>query len=245
MQGDPFGVSFSPSAGPTGDGGSKPTPVQQAIQTLSLKIPKNPGAGAIAPGALLNSPGGGAVGGNPNDAMILEQIRKMLFGTKPGQVGMGPQMPTAPDMGSQPSVPPPPQGGGFGPGPIGTGAPMPKAAMQQPGVGFKSLAAMYQPFQSPSPQAPTPPPAPPQAPAPPPPQAPAPSFLAILEQLLNPGQASAPPPNTPQFAPRFTPVEGTGAPGQPPPPQTDTVPYGDDGIGFEDPGEGLQRVWRG
>jgi hypothetical protein len=172
MQGDPFGVSFNPAGGqgPSGQPqGQKPSPIQQAIQTLSLKIPKNPGAGAIAPEALLNSQGGGAIGGNSNDAMILEQIRKMLFGTNPGQIGTGPQMPRSlPDVGVE---------GGF-----------------QPQFG--------------SPQ-------PPQMGAP------------------------APQPQAPQLTPHFTPVEGTGAPGQPP-----SQPFGNTG-GFEDNGEGLQRMWRG
>jgi hypothetical protein len=179
MQGDPFGVSFNPTGGPSGPGGQqgqKPSPVQQAIQTLSLKIPKSNGPGAIAPDALLNSPGGGAIGGNSNDAMILEQIRKMLFGTKPGQIGTGPQMPQSGDQGMAPG------GGGFMPPPMPGGG------------GFQPSAQMGAP---------------------------------------------APPPQAPQLTPHFTPVEGTGAPGQPP-----SQPFGNTG-GFEDNGEGLQRMWRG
>lgn len=113
MASDPFGVSFVP----TGAGGSKPqnapgqrpTPVQQAIQTLSLRIPKTAGASAFAPQALLNSAGSGALGGNPNDASVLEQIRRMLFG---GRLGTQP-MPMAPDPGTMTpyGTPPTPDSG--------------------------------------------------------------------------------------------------------------------------------------
>src|SRR6185503_7874749 len=66
--------------GNTDPNGQKPTPIQQAIQTLSLRIPRTVGAGSPIPGQLLNAPGGSALGGNPNAAALLEQIRRMLFG---------------------------------------------------------------------------------------------------------------------------------------------------------------------
>lgn len=103
---DPFGVSFSP-AGPSRQGqaqsGQKPSPVQQAIQTLSLRIPRVVGAGSVAPQALLSSPGGAAVGGDPNAASLLEAIKRLLFGgggTAPGTVGTGAPLPRD---GGQPS----------------------------------------------------------------------------------------------------------------------------------------------
>lgn len=80
---DPFGLSFSPGAqnGPNGQplNGSKPSPIQQAIQTLSLKIPRSPGASAFTATPLLTSPGGSGFG-NPNSVAALEQLRRMLFG---------------------------------------------------------------------------------------------------------------------------------------------------------------------
>ena len=60
-----FGVSFMPGAdaqngqGRTGSGPGAPrNPVQEAIQVLSLRMPKVFGARAIAPAPLLTSPGG-------------------------------------------------------------------------------------------------------------------------------------------------------------------------------------------
>lgn len=89
---DPFGISFSPSDqnGPNGQvNGQRPNPVQQAIQTLSLRIPRVAGASAFTAQPLLNSPGGGALGGDPNSASILEQLRRMLFGTPAGAPSAG------------------------------------------------------------------------------------------------------------------------------------------------------------
>lgn len=141
MQGDPFGVSFSPAgnqgAGGQPQGGQRPTPIQQAIQTLSLRIPRNAGAGAFTSQTLLDSPGGGAVGGAPNDALLLEQIKRLLFGNQPpGQMGKPSPMPRD---NSQP--------GGTMPGPT-------------PG-GFQPSAQVGGPSSfAPPPAAPPPPPAP-------------------------------------------------------------------------------------
>lgn len=103
---DPLGVSFSP----TGDDGptAKPSPVQQAIQTLSLRIPTHAGASAFTPQSLL-SPMGGR--GGPNDA-ILEFLRKLLF----GQPGGGGSLAGGP-MGAPPpgGIPPPGVTPGGGP----------------------------------------------------------------------------------------------------------------------------------
>lgn len=108
---DPLGLSFMPGdAGNADPNKSQQSPVQQAIQTLSLRIPRTVGAGSAAPGQLLNSPGGSALGGNVNSAALLEQIRRMLFGgganfgtpTAPG----APVLPTpSPAMGPMPGAP--------------------------------------------------------------------------------------------------------------------------------------------
>lgn len=104
---DPLGISFMPGA--QGDQGNNPqqTPVQQAIQTLSLRIPRVVGAGSLAPGQLLNAPGGAGLGGNPNSAALLEQIRRMLFGggSVPGPGQFHPALPHLPgEPGGTPRV---------------------------------------------------------------------------------------------------------------------------------------------
>lgn len=75
---DSFGLSFSP--GQDTPNGQKPTPVQQAIQTLSLRIPSRAGASAFTPQGLLPSPteSAGTVGGAPD--LLLEAIKRLLFG---------------------------------------------------------------------------------------------------------------------------------------------------------------------
>jgi hypothetical protein len=99
---DPFGVSFSPTGqnGPNGQPqapGSRPSPIQQAIQTLSLRIPRVAGASAFTAQPLLTSAGGSGLG-DPNSAAVLEQLRRMLFGSPAGMS----QGPTAPSpMGGQ------------------------------------------------------------------------------------------------------------------------------------------------
>lgn len=71
-----FGVSFLPSdqnspnnQNPLGNAGGAP-PLQQAIQLLSLRLPHVVGSQGLAPGPLLQSPGG----------MGLAEILKQLFG---------------------------------------------------------------------------------------------------------------------------------------------------------------------
>lgn len=83
---DPFGISFAPTSdGAQPNGGARPSPIQQAIQTLSFKIPRVAGASAFTAQPLLTAQGGDALGGNPNSAALLEQIRRMLFGQQGGQ----------------------------------------------------------------------------------------------------------------------------------------------------------------
>lgn len=136
---DPFGVSFSPAnqqSGNTQQQQGRPTPVQQAIQTLSLRIPRVAGAGSLAPQALLNSPGGANVGGPVDAASMLEQIKRMLFGNQqPGQIGTGPDLPRD-NGGSAPMPPSPMDPGGRGmpvPGPGGFTPPW-QPPPQQPGA---------------------------------------------------------------------------------------------------------------
>lgn len=133
---DPFGLSFSPGGqnGPNGQptNGQRPTPIQQAIQTLSLKIPRVAGASAFTAQPLLNSPGGMGLGGNPNSAAMLEQLRRMLFGGGPdmngtGVTGMQTSQPSGgPDLAAIMSQLFGPQSGSGAPmGQSGSGAPLP------------------------------------------------------------------------------------------------------------------------
>jgi hypothetical protein len=57
---DPLGISFMPGAQDANGNatGQPPSPVQAAIQTLALRIPRTVGAASGAPQALLTSPGG-------------------------------------------------------------------------------------------------------------------------------------------------------------------------------------------
>lgn len=139
---DPIGVSFSPAGGGPGQqqNGQRPTPVQQAIQTLSLRIPQHAGAGAFTPQPLLDSPGGSGFG-NPDAANVLEMIKRLLFGNRPGQNGTGPSMPRDGGEGGQPGgTMPGPAPGGFDPGmsltprfnPIDTGWGAPAAPPEPP-----------------------------------------------------------------------------------------------------------------
>lgn len=127
---DTFGLSFMPGEqGANDPNGQQATPVQQAIQTLSLRIPRTVGAASPVPYELLTAPGGSALGGNPNSAAILEQIKRMLFGGganfgTPGSLtSPGSPIPRAPlppvgvpggpiPGGGVPMPPPPPPGGG-------------------------------------------------------------------------------------------------------------------------------------
>lgn len=85
-----FGLSFSPNATdkPRGQGEAGPgaTPIQDAIKTLSLRIPQFRGPGGIAPMPLLNSPGGmqapqmgHQMPGQPQLPNGLQQLFQQLF----------------------------------------------------------------------------------------------------------------------------------------------------------------------
>lgn len=136
-----MGVSFVPSG--QGDPmnrqqqGQAPgaPPLQQAIQMLSLRLPRVVGANALAPGQLLNAPGGMGGSGNP----LLEALLRLAgMGGGQGQPGMGAQgLPsfsgsTLPRFGAgdeqqrpAPSVQPPPQPGASQPWQGGPSGQMP------------------------------------------------------------------------------------------------------------------------
>jgi hypothetical protein len=115
---DTLGISFSPANQPGTQGsGSRPSPVQQAIQTLSLRIPPHAGASAFTPQALLESPGGSALGGTPD--AILELLKKILFGPQPPGA---PGQPGAAIVGVPSQLPPGSGAGGTIPGPASGGS---------------------------------------------------------------------------------------------------------------------------
>lgn len=152
---DGYGVNFAPTGQAGGDQTKPPTePLQQAIQMLSLRLPKVVGAQGIAPGPLMNSPGG---------SPIMELLR-MLFGQ--GHQGMGqPGMPTGapmpnvhPGAGGGGQDFPAPSPGGFRSGPSGTdpyAPPGPKQPSTPRGPDFFPGPSSPMP-QAPMPQAPMP-----------------------------------------------------------------------------------------
>ena len=111
------------------------TPVQKAIQTLSLRMPR--GAGGGQPGGWPYPPEfyGAQAGGPGGNAPLLELIRRMLFGGAPPmgpQIGGAPSGVGAPSMPSAPGMPPGPMGGRFGTQPLPRSPAMPPAAPQGP-----------------------------------------------------------------------------------------------------------------
>lgn len=120
------GVSFVP--GQNGEGGEAPQgtqPLQSAVRLLSLRLPRITGAQGLAPGQLLNAPGGMGMGGGNAMANPLFQALLRLAGIAPG--GDGPAGPAGPGGG----------GGGFGFG--GGGSPtrvIPGEEARQPGPGL-------------------------------------------------------------------------------------------------------------
>jgi hypothetical protein len=88
-----FGLSFSPATttDKTKAMADPNAPVQEAIRTLSLRIPKVTGGKGLAPAPLLNSMGSQGMG--MPGGMGLEQLLAMLFGQRqPAQQG-GPMSP--------------------------------------------------------------------------------------------------------------------------------------------------------
>lgn len=124
-----FGVSFVPGGQgdpgksmPEGQAGGAP-PLQQAIQLLSLRLPRVVGANGLAPGPLLNAPGGMGGTGNPLLEALL-RLAGMSGGSLPQQgtpmaapQSFGGASPTRiiPGEGDRrpgtPLLPPPPAGG--------------------------------------------------------------------------------------------------------------------------------------
>ena len=85
----PIGTSFAPTNGDrqaNGNGG--PDGIQRAIQTLSLRLPRIVGRGAIAPASLLS---GGAGAGNPLMAVLASLLRQSAVA--PNQVNPPPGAP--------------------------------------------------------------------------------------------------------------------------------------------------------
>lgn len=101
------GVNFQPNDNTTGQARSKPanTGVQEAIQVLSLRLPKVVGARAMAPQALLESPGG-----NGRVDSVVSQVMARMFPTgdaPPTAPMVPPSSPSAPASMSAPSAPAP------------------------------------------------------------------------------------------------------------------------------------------
>lgn len=90
-----LGMTFAPGSGESGNGdqpnGPAPSPVQQAIQLLSLRLPRVAGASSPAPQALLGGRGampgqGGAGLPGPTGNPIVQQLLMAMLG---GQAGGG------------------------------------------------------------------------------------------------------------------------------------------------------------
>lgn len=141
---DPIGINFSPAGDSQQQNTQKPTPVQQAIQTLSLRIPRTVGAASGAPQALLQGPGGAGLGGNPNNAYMLEQLIRKLFGGGDG-------------------LPMPGGAGASTPGGSGSGLPNPNVGFPHPQKTGPGPTPEPLPPDTPPTQY-TPPPAPPPQP---------------------------------------------------------------------------------
>src|SRR5512137_2970035 len=98
-----IGLSFVPGGNLDRKSSETPVePIQDAIQVLSLRLPRVVGAGAVAPGALLNAQGAaGLMGGMDLDRMIKAIIDRML-----------------PQVGGQPLTPQPRAEGPMGGAPV-------------------------------------------------------------------------------------------------------------------------------
>lgn len=124
-----IGVSFVPAAGKDSrQVDAQDSAVQQAIQVLSLRLPRVVGAQGLAPSTLLNAAGGAALtGAGGNVDRIVDQIinRIMPEGAQPGPVPTVPTPRVVP--GGQPGQPgqPPTPGVPMPPRMPGMPAPMP------------------------------------------------------------------------------------------------------------------------
>ena len=146
-----FGVSFQPGVtGGQARNGSGPqaprNPAQEAIQMLSLRLPKVFGARAIAPAPLLTSPGG--MGQSAARGNMSAQALASLAGVPSGS-GMpsmpAPMIPTPP-IRSAPSIPTLPRMPTFEPSPA---SPPVFGIPPQPGRPRPELAPLPDPFGPP------------------------------------------------------------------------------------------------
>jgi hypothetical protein len=148
-----FGLTFAPTGGDKSKNTEPNAPVQEAIRTLSLRIPQVAGAKALTPGPLMNSMGGGGLA-NPM-GINLERLLQMLFGqgqpaspqgarlqpgtsgfgagqtSQPGTMPIGPRMPQI-----QESIP----------------TPAPQATKPNPWVQFGEAGAESTPLTQSQPQ---------------------------------------------------------------------------------------------
>ena len=95
-----LGVGFQPGQQEAGGRASAPTPAQQIIKLLSLRLPTVVGAHALAPQALLQGQGGQAIGGDAGLA-LLRRLLAMSGAAGPGLMGGGGGAPSAPFLGQQ------------------------------------------------------------------------------------------------------------------------------------------------
>jgi hypothetical protein len=107
---DDFGTTFAPAPDPTGKPPSGLTPVQQAIQLISLHIPKFRGvSGGLAPASLLS--GTGAAGRPDVHSAVLQSVLQTILGggADPTSGAVGADAPTFPALSpaGAPSAPPP------------------------------------------------------------------------------------------------------------------------------------------
>ena len=213
-----FGLSFLPEDNgmdrnrPQGQPSGAP-PLQQAIKLLSLRLPRVAGANALAPGPLLNAPGGGGLGAPPLQALLQRLFgpqsgpMKIPFGQMPGAGGFIPGADGMMSGGASapmlPASPPITPGKGTFP-PMGPPAPRITPGMR-PGEG--GGYAGPPPRFAPEPAPPSAPPQPPQLPQNP---------FADIPQMGGGG---------------FTPMPTASGP-----------PMGSAPIGQADPQEALQRL---
>lgn len=115
-----LGQPFSPAVSGSSEDRSqisRKTPPQQALQTLSMRLPKVMGAGVAAP-QLLAGKGAARVGGG-GDARVASLVRAMTSNTPPGPTPPGGGRPTTITEPNRPRRKPQPQrgsGGGVVPG---------------------------------------------------------------------------------------------------------------------------------
>ena len=144
----PLGLSFAPRSqdeiAARGTGGPSPSPIQEAIRILSLRLPRAFGASAPAPSALMagaGAPSRAAALPGPTTNPILEQLLRALLGGMAPQ-GMARGLPGLPVPGGAM--------GAFGlpPGPMG---PAPRSPILTPGFRFEQQPPSPGPVAPPAP----------------------------------------------------------------------------------------------